>query len=153
MRYFKFKQSLSYFMLVYAGFISTDAIAATVSVNIFPQANQSYPSYRDWRNSTRPYDALTVQTGNVQVYVPAQQQGHYQQIEEISLPQGGTYRKSVEYLPQQSYFPVYRIDGAVPVSSMPAPPIPISSAPLNNRSSFGYKDGQKIIQKGTYSAQ
>ncbi|SNX44965.1 hypothetical protein SAMN05421731_104332 [Acinetobacter puyangensis] len=57
----------------------------------------SYPP-RQPLPSQRPQVAVV--TPNVQVYIAAQPQYHYQSSEEVYLPYGGTYKKTTEYLPQ-----------------------------------------------------
>lgn len=54
---------------------------------------------------TQPQVAIVMP--HVGIYVEPQQQYHYQHTEEVYLPEGGTYRSTVEYVPQYAPYPVY----------------------------------------------
>lgn len=91
----------------------------TVPEYSYPQYshNSSHNHRPQYPYSTHHYPQrpqVSVVTPNVQIYVAPQTQYHYQKTEEVYLPQGGTYRKTTDYIPQYPrYTPIQPHSGKV----------------------------------------
>ena len=77
-----------------------------------PPVPPAYPYYdqRPYGYPSRPVvitrPQISINTPHVGIYVDPTPQYQYQRIEEVYLPQGGTYRSTTQYIPQYAQ-PVY----------------------------------------------